>query len=154
MKNTVTIFILQLTLFQLAYAQRHPSREKLGAKTESFIQAYSAKQSNSNAADVEHFLYFFADNFKDKQIKYNVIVSYKEIFRKGLMEKLRNKVYYHLVNIEDMMVGSNVVFQKIKIKAKAKPFLMDTVVEHTTGQIMSIAHNEDGLIKHLRRNHN
>lgn len=124
-------------------------------KTESFIQAYSAKQqSNSNAADVEHFLYFFADDFKDEHIKYNVIVSYKEIFRKGLMEKLRNKVYYHLVNIEDMMVGSNVVFLKIKIKAKVKPFLMDTVVEHTTGQIMLIEYNEDGLIKHLRRNHN
>jgi len=52
------------------------------------------------------------------------------------------------------MMGNNVAFVKIKIWAKVKPYHMDTIVEHTTGQIMSIEYDESGLIKHLRRHHN
>ena len=72
----------------------------------------------------------------------------------GLVEKLQNKVYFHRVTIEDIMMGNNVAFVKIKIWAKVKPYHMDTIVEHTTGQIMSIEFDENGLIKHLRRHHN
>jgi hypothetical protein len=52
------------------------------------------------------------------------------------------------------MMGSHVAFVKIKIWAKVKPFHMDTIVEHTTRQIMSMEFDENGLIKHLRRQHN
>ncbi|WP_437397417.1 hypothetical protein [Flagellimonas lutimaris] len=136
-------------------AQRDATKTNLIDRTTSFINAYSAKQQpNSTVDDVDHFLSFFADDFKDEHIKYGVVVEDKAEFKKGLVDKLQNKVYFHRVTIEDIMMGNNVAFVKIKIWAKVKPYHMDTIVEHTTGQIMSIEYDESGLIKHLRRHHN
>ncbi len=45
-------------------------------------------------------------------------------------------------------------FCQKKIWAKVEPFHMDTIVEHTTGQIMSMEFDEKRLIKHLRRHYN
>ncbi|WP_052143776.1 hypothetical protein [Wocania ichthyoenteri] len=127
----------------------------LHKKTESFIKAYSAKQQpHSGLKDIDYFLSFFADDFIDEHIKYNVIITDKEIFRKGMIDKLQNKVYYHIVSIDDIMLGKNVAFIKITIKAKVKPFHMDKVIENTSSQIMSIEYDQNGLIKHLRRHHN
>ncbi|MEY8780433.1 hypothetical protein AB9K32_08395 [Allomuricauda sp. XS_ASV26] len=70
------------------------------------------------------------------------------------MDKLQNKVHFRRVTIEDMIIGNNGIFVKIKIWAKVEPFHMDTIVEHTTGQIMSMEFDEKRLIKHLRRHYN
>ncbi|RIV35425.1 nuclear transport factor 2 family protein [Flagellimonas lutimaris] len=139
----------------IASTQRDTTKTNLIDRTTLFINAYSAKQQpNSTVDDVDHFLSFFADDFKDEHIKYGVVVEDKAEFKKGLVDKLQNKVYFHRVTIEDIMMGNNVAFVKIKIWAKVKPYHMDTIVEHTTGQIMSIEYDESGLIKHLRRHHN
>ncbi|RPG30408.1 hypothetical protein [Flagellimonas sp.] len=152
-KTTVTIFFSVFIL--VASAQEDTISLNLTDKTVSFIEAYSAKQQpNSSIDDVDHFLSFFADDFKDEHIKYGVVVADKTEFKKGLLDKLQNKVYFHRVTIENIMMGNNVAFVKIKIWAKVKPYHMDTIVEHTTGQIMSIEFDENGLIKHLRRHHN
>ena len=52
------------------------------------------------------------------------------------------------------MLGENVAFVKITIKAKVKPFHMDRIVEHISSQIMSIEYDQNGMITHLRRHHN
>jgi hypothetical protein len=144
-----------IILFTLSISAQESDSQKLLKKTKSFINAYSEKQQpNSNAQDVDRFLSFFADNFVDEHIKYNVIITNKEEFRKGMIDKLQNKVYYHKVSIDDIMIGANVAFVKITIKAKVKPFHMDRIVEHTSSQIMSIEYDQNGLITHLRRHHN
>ena len=156
MKKTKFILTILCTAFMLiASAQRDTTKTNLIDRTTSFINAYSSKQQpNSTVDDVDHFLSFFADDFKDEHIKYGVVVEDKAEFKNGLVDKLQNKVYLHRVTIEDIMMGNKVAFVKIKIWAKVKPYHMDTIVEHTTGQIMSIEFDERGLIKHLRRHHN
>lgn len=47
-----------------------------------------------------------------------------------------------------------VTIVKIKIWGRVKPYHMDTIMEHTKGQIMHIEFNENGLIKHLRQHYN
>jgi len=144
-----------IILFTLSISAQETVSQKLLKRTESFINAYNSKQQpNSDSKDVDRFLSFFADDFVDEHIKYNVIISSKEEFRKGLIDKLQNKVYYHQVSIDDIMIGENVAFVKITIKAKVKPLHMDRIIEHTSSQIMSIEYDQNGLITHLRRHHN
>lgn len=144
-----------IILFTLSISAQETDSQKLLKKTESFINAYNCKQQpNSDSKDVDRFLSFFAADFVDEHIKYNVIVSNKEEFRKGLIDKLQNRIYYHKVSINDIMLGENVAFVKITIKAKVKPFHMDRIVEHISSQIMSIEYDQNGMITHLRRHHN
>ena len=44
------------------------------------------------------------------------------------------------------MMENNVTFVKTKVWTKVKPFHMDTIVERTTRQIMSMEFDEKGLI--------
>jgi len=150
------VIIPFIILFALSISAQVTDSQKMLKKTEAFIDAYGAKQQpNSKSKDIDHFLSFFADNFVDEHIKYNVVITSKEEFRKGMIDKLQNKVYYYKVSFDDIMLGKNVAFVKITIKAKVKPFHMDRIVEHTSSQIMSIEYDdESGLIKHLRRHHN
>lgn len=142
-------------LFTVTVSAQESASQKLLKKTKLFIEAYSAKQEpDSNLEDVDQFLSFFADDFIDEHIKFNVKVTDKEEFRRGLVDKLKNEVFYHKVTIDDIMIGQNVVFVKITIKAKVKPFHLEEVIEHTSSQIMSIEYDQNGLIKHLRRHHN
>jgi len=119
MKKTKFILTILCTAFVLiASAQRDTTKTNLIDRTTLFINAYSAKQQpNSTVDDVDHFLSFFADDFKDEHIKYGVVVEDKAEFKKGLVDKLQNKVYFHRVTIEDIMMGNNVAFVKIKIWA-------------------------------------
>jgi len=153
LKNTITIYLFVFTF--VASAQTGETKTSLIDRATSFINAYSAKQQpNGNVGDVDYFLAFFVDDFKHEYIKYDVIVEDKKEFKKGLVDKLQNKVHFHRVTIEDIIIGNNGIFVKIKIWAKVEPFHMDTIVEHTTGQIMSMELDEKRLIKHLRRHYN
>ncbi|USD23994.1 hypothetical protein [Flagellimonas marinaquae] len=150
LKNIITIYLFVFTF--VASAQTGETKTSLIERATSFINAYSAKQQPNG--NVDHFLAFFMDDFKHEYIKYVVIVEDKKEFKKGLVDKLQNKVHFHRVTIEDMIIGNNGIFVKIKIWAKVEPFHMDTIVEHTADQIMSMEFDEKRLIKHLRRHHN
>ncbi|WP_286263091.1 nuclear transport factor 2 family protein [Thalassotalea atypica] len=120
----------------------------------SFVEAKNARQQpETNIDDIEHYLSLLADDFIDEHIKYNVIINDKNKLRQGMVEKLKDKVISSSIQVEEMMVGSNVVFVKMIEKGKVQPSHLDKVIEYTATNIVSLEYNDDGLIKHIRRHH-
>jgi hypothetical protein len=70
-----------------------------------------------------------------------------------MIAKMKDKVIFSEIKIEQMMTGRNVVFVKYTEHAKVKPSHMDKVVEYTSTNIMSLEFDDTGLIKHIRRHH-
>lgn len=127
---------------------------KLRELTKQFIEAKNLRQQpNSDEKDVDHFLSFLADDFKDEHVKFNVTVTNKDELRSAMIAKLEDKIYFSNINILDIMVGRNVTFVKFKEHAKGHPSHMDRPIEYTAINIMSLEFNEHGKIKHIRRHH-
>ncbi|WOX05744.1 hypothetical protein [Microbulbifer pacificus] len=126
----------------------------LKEKTEAFMRAKNARQQpGTTEKDIDHFISFLADQFVDEHVKFEVTVTDNDELRKGMTLKLKDKVFFSNIKIEEMMFGKNVVFVKYTEHAKVKPSHMDKVVEYTSTNIMSLEFNKDGLIKHIRRHH-
>ena len=94
-----------------------------------------------------------ADEFIDEHLKFNVTMTSKEELRLGVIAKMKDKVIFSEIKIDQMMIGSNVVFVKYTEHAKVKPSHMDKVIEYTSTNIMSLEFDDNGLIKHIRRHH-
>lgn len=153
MKKLSLLFSLLLTSF-LAIGNGGLSELELRAKAEAFIEAKNARQQpQTTKKDIEHFLSLLADEFVDEHVKFNVTVTSKDELRKGMTLKLQDKVHYSNVKIDQMMVGSNVVFVKYTESAKVEPSHMDKAVEYSSTNIVSLEFDSKGLIKHIRRHH-
>ncbi len=82
MKKIITIYLFASTL--IASAQRDTTKTYLIDRTTSFIKAYSAKQQpNSTVDDVDHFLSFFADDFKDEPLNTVWLSKIKRSSKRG-----------------------------------------------------------------------
>ena len=147
--------LITLILFSLStFADSALPESELKQKAEAFIQAKNARQqANTTVEDIDHFISFLADEFIDEHLKFNVTVSSKEELRQGMIAKMKDKVIFSEIKIEQMMIGRNVVFVKYTEHAKVKPSHMDKVIEYTSTNIMSLEFAENGLIKHIRRHH-
>ena len=151
-KWVITLLVSSLSF--VAHAQSPLSEAQLKEKAQAFIAAKNARQQpDSDVADIEHFLSFLADDFVDEHIKFNVTVTSKDELRKGMVNKLQDKVYFSNISIEQMMFGRNVAFVKYKEHAKVKPSHLDREVEYTSRNILSLEFADNGLIKHIRRHH-
>ncbi len=153
MGNLIFMIVLAcISTFSTASDQL--SEAELKQKAEAFINAKNDReQSNATIVDIDNYISFLADEFVDEHIKFNVTITSKEELRKGMIAKLANKVYFSDINIDQLMIGHNVVFVKYTEHAKVKPFHMDKIVEFTSTNIISLEFNKDGLIKHIRRHH-
>ncbi|MBB1300613.1 nuclear transport factor 2 family protein [Pseudoalteromonas sp. SR44-8] len=149
------ISLITLIIFSLsALADETLSESVLKQKAEAFIQAKNARQQpNTTVEDIDHFISFLADEFIDEHLKFNVTISSKEELRQGMIAKMKDKVTFSEIKIDQMMIGSNVVFVKYTEHAKVKPSHMDKVIEYTSTNIMSLEFDDNGLIKHIRRHH-
>lgn len=149
------ISLITLILFSLsAFADETLSENELKQKAEAFIQAKNARQQpNTTVEDIEYFISFLADDFIDEHLKFNVTVTSKEALRQGMIAKMKDKVIFSEIKIDQMMIGRNVVFVKYTEHAKVKPSHMDKVIEYTSTNIMSLEFSGNGLIKHIRRHH-
>ena len=70
-----------------------------------------------------------------------------------MLRKLEDEVFYSRIEIDQLMIGRNVVFVKYTESAKVKPSHLDEVIEYSSTNIVSLEFNEQGLIKHIRRHH-
>ena len=146
----ISLFFSSLT----AFADETLSESELKQKTEAFIQAKNARQQpNTTVEDIDHFISFLADEFIDEHLKFNVTITSKEELRQGMIAKMKDKVIFSEIKIDQMMFGRNVVFVKYTEHAKVKPSHMDKVIEYTSTNIMSLEFDDNGLIKHIRRHH-
>ena len=149
------ISLITFIIFSLsALADETLPESVLKQKAEAFIQAKNARQQpNTTVEDIDHFISFLADEFIDEHLKFNVTMTSKEELRQGMIAKMKDKVIFSEIKIDQMMIGSNVVFVKYTEHAKVKPSHMDKVIEYTSTNIMSLEFGDNGLIKHIRRHH-
>ena len=143
-----------LALSLTSNAAESLSKEALQAKAEAFIAAKNARQQPaSTVKDVEHFLSFIADEFVDEHVRFNVTVTDKSEMRKMMIAKLKDKIIFSNMTIEQLMFGRDLVIVKYKEHAKGKPSHLDKAVEYQTSNIMTLEFNAEGKIKHIRRHH-
>ncbi len=148
------ILSLFLSFTFAVYADVEQREAYLKDRAKAFIQAKNARQqSNTTEDDIDHFISLLADDFVDEHIKYKVVVTDKDELRKGMVAKMQDEIFYSRISIDEMMVGSNVVFLKYTESAKVKPTHLDRVVEYTSTHLLSLEFNEEGLINHIRRHH-
>ena len=137
-----------------AQANSPLTEAELIALTQQFIEAKNQRQQpDSDEKDVEHFLSFLADEFKDEHVKFNVTVTSKEELKAGMIAKLDDKIDFSNIDIVEIMVGRNVTFVKFSEHAKGQPSHMDKPIEYTAINIMSLEFNDLGKITHIRRHH-
>lgn len=153
MKNVLLMLFVYL-ICTSAVAAKPLTESELKVLTQQFIEAKNQRQQpDSNEQDIDHFLSFLADEFKDEHIKFNVIVTSKNELRSGLVSKLEDKIYFSNIDILEIMVGRNVAFVKFKEHAKGQPRHMDKPIEYTAINILSLEFNDVGKITHIRRHH-
>ena len=150
----LSIIALMMFFSHSALAGGALSELELKEKAQAFINAKNARQQpGSTEQDVDDFISLLADDFVDEHVKFKVTVTDKSELRQGMVAKLKDKIYFSNVKIEEMMIGRNVVFVKFTEHAKGKPAHLDRAIEYTATNIISLEFNEDGLIKHIRRHH-
>ena len=137
-----------------SFATKDLTEEYLRSTTEAFLNAKNARQQpDTTIEDIDHFLSFIADEFIDEHIRFDVVETDKQQFRQNLIAKMKDEVHFSKLTIDQMLVGSNVVFVKYTEHAKVKPAHLDKVMEYTATNIMSLEFDGEGLIKHIRRHH-
>ena len=153
MKNVLTILFFYF-ISTSVHAASPLSESDLRKLTQQFIEAKNQRQQpDSNEEDIDYFLSFLADEFKDEHVKFNVTITSKDELRSGMIAKLEDKIYFSNIEILEIMIGSNVAFVKFKEHAKGQPSHMDKPFEYTAINIMSLEFNDLGKIKHIRRHH-
>ena len=152
--NKAFLLIALAICFSIAYAQSHFSEDQLEQKAVAFIEAKNAwQQPDSDIEDIERFLALLADEFIDEHIKFGVTVTDKTELRNGMAQKLEDEVFYSRIQIDQMMIGNNVVFVKYTEGARVKPQHMDEIVEYSSTNTVSLEFDESGLITRIRRHH-
>ena len=127
---------------------------ELKAKTSAFLKAKEAKQQpKTQEADIDHFLSFFADEFKDEHVKFNVTETSKIQFKENLLNKMKDEIAYNKIDIHSMLVGANVVAVQFTESGKVKPSHLNKFIEYEVSHIMVLEFDDKGFIKHLRRHH-
>ena len=143
---------VSLLVSHSVYANKGLPAKILEQKTQAFLQAKNARQQpNSSEKDIDHFISFLADEFIDEHVKFNVTVTDKVTLRKGMIAKLKDKIEFSNLDIDDMIIGRNVVFVQFTEHARGKPAHLDKVIEYKVTNLMSLEFNDQGYIKHIRR---
>ncbi|MDJ0758824.1 MAG: nuclear transport factor 2 family protein [Woeseiaceae bacterium] len=153
MQKLALCFLLTLYITP-AISEDGFGEEALEQMALAFIEAKNARQQpDSDATDVENFLALLADDFVDEHIKFGVTVSNKDELRASMLQKLEDKVFFSRIEVDQVMIGRNVVFVKYTETAKVKPVHLDKVIEYSSTNIVSLEFDDQGLIKHIRRHH-
>jgi len=147
------ISVLIITFSSVTVAKKF-SEEHLTELAKNFVDAKNARQQpNTTLEDIEHYLSLLADEFVDEHLKYNVVETNKDNLRKSMVAKMSDKVISSSIKIDELMIGSSVVFIKMTETGKVKPSHLNKTIEYTSTNIVSLEFNDDGLIKHIRRHH-
>ena len=128
--------------------------EQLIEKAKAFVAAKNARQQpNSTIKEIDAFISLLAENFIDEHVKYNFTYTDKAKLREDMINKLKDDVIQSAIEIEEMMVGANVVIIKMTEFGKVKPAHLDKTIEYNKTNILSLEFDPSGLVKHIRRHH-
>jgi hypothetical protein len=152
-KKLTLIFIPLIFSFSTS-ANDEFTAEQLIEKAKVFVSAKNARQQpNTTTKEIDQFISLLSDNFIDEHVKYNFSYTDKSKLRSDMVGKLKDKVINSNIEINEIMVGANVVFIKMTEIGKVKPSHLDKTIEYSKTNIVSLEFNESGLIKHIRRHH-
>ena len=153
MKKLTLIFIPLIFSFSTS-ANDEFTAEQLIEKAKVFVSAKNARQQpNTTTKEIDQFISLLSDNFIDEHVKYNFSYTDKSKLRSDMVGKLKDKVINSNIEINEIMVGANVVFIKMTEMGKVKPAHLDKTIEYSKTNIVSLEFNESGLVKHIRRHH-
>ena len=149
--------ILMLICFLLSFSGNAKDKftsEQLIEKAKAFVTAKNARQQpNTTTKEIDYFISLLADDFIDEHVKFNFTYTDKSKLREDMISKLNDEVIYSSIEINEVMVGANVVFVKMTESGKVKPAHLDKTIEYNKTNIVSLEFNQLGLIKHIRRHH-
>ncbi|MDU0113495.1 nuclear transport factor 2 family protein [Psychrosphaera aquimarina] len=153
MKKLTLVFIFLILSFSISANEKFTA-EQLIEKAKAFVSAKNARQQpNTTIKEIDHFLSLLSDNFIDEHVKYNFTYTDKSKLRSDLVGKLKDEIINSNIEINEIMVGANVVFIKMTEIGKVKPAHLDKTIEYSKTNIVSLEFNESGLVKHIRRHH-
>jgi len=148
------IIVLLIAFSSFVKANDAFSSDQLKEMAHAFVKAKNSRQQpNTTVKDIDHFISLLADNFIDEHVKYNFIYTDKTKLKTDMIAKMKDKIIFSSIEINELMVGRNVVFIKMTETGKVKPSHLDKIVEYTKTNILSLEFNDKGLIKHIRRHH-
>jgi cysteine sulfinate desulfinase/cysteine desulfurase-like protein len=128
--------------------------EQLIEKAKTFVAAKNARQQpNATIEEIENDISLLSDDFIDEHVKYKFTYTEKSKLREDMISKLKDEVIHSSIEINEVMVGVNVVFVKMTESGKVKPAHLDKTIEYSKTNIVSLEFNESGLVKHIRRHH-
>lgn len=148
----IALFCLFLSFCSRAHDNFTP--EQLIEKAKVFVAAKNARQQpNTTAKDIESFISLLSDDFIDEHVKFKFTYTDKSKLREDMINKLEDEVIYSSIEINEIMVGANVVFVKMTESGKVKPAHLDKAIEYSKTNIISLEFDQAGLVKHIRRHH-
>ncbi len=128
--------------------------EQLIEKAKTFVEAKNARQQpNTTIKEIDYFISLLADDFIDEHVKFKFVYTDKSKLREDMVSKLNDEVIFSSIEINEVMVGANVVFVKMTELGKVKPAHLDKTIEYNKTNIVSLEFDQLGLIKHIRRHH-
>ncbi|MCF7516514.1 nuclear transport factor 2 family protein [Pseudoalteromonas piscicida] len=150
-------FILVLFCFLFSFsssAHDNFTSEQLIEKAKVFVAAKNARQQpNTTIKEIENYISLLSDDFIDEHVKFKFTYTDKSKLREDMINKLKDEVIYSSIEINEVMVGANVVFVKMTESGKVKPAHLDKTIEYSKTNIVSLEFNQAGLVKHIRRHH-
>ncbi|MEM1175741.1 MAG: nuclear transport factor 2 family protein [Pseudomonadota bacterium] len=152
--RSILLVIGMVLCASAAHAQDAFSADRLEQMAMAFIDAKNARQQpDSKTDDVDAFLALLSDDFVDEHIRFGVTVTDKNELRRGMLRKLEDEVFFSAIEVQQLMIGRNVVFVKYTETARVKPTHLDNVIEYSSISIVSLEFDDNGLITHIRRHH-
>ncbi|MCG9758168.1 nuclear transport factor 2 family protein, partial [Pseudoalteromonas sp. Isolate6] len=128
--------------------------EQLIEKAKVFVAAKNARQQpNTTIKEIENYISLLSDDFIDEHVKFRFTYTDKSKLREDMINKLKDKVIHSSIEINEIMVGANVVFVKMTESGKVKPVHLDKTIEYSKTNIVSLEFNQAGLVTHIRRHH-
>ena len=153
MKKSILVFIFFILSFS-SIAKEKFSKGQLAQKAKAFVSAKNARQQpDTTIKEIDHYISLLSNDFIDEHVKYKFTYTEKAILRADIVSKLKDEVINSNIEINEIMVGANVVFIKMTETGKVKPAHLDKTIEYNKTNIVSIEFDEVGLIKHIRRHH-
>ncbi|MEZ9197191.1 nuclear transport factor 2 family protein [Shewanella sp. 10N.286.54.B9] len=153
MKKLTLVFISLILAFSTSANDKFTA-DQLIEKAKAFVSAKNARQQpNTTTKEIDHYISLLSDNFIDEHVKFNFTYTDKTKLRSDMVGKLKDEVITSNIEINEIMVGANVVFIKMTEMGKIRPAHLDKTIEYSKTNIVSLEFNESGLVKHIRRHH-
>ncbi|MBU3003382.1 nuclear transport factor 2 family protein [Paraglaciecola arctica] len=153
MKKSILVLISFLFVFS-SNAKDTFTSEQLIEKAKTFVAAKNARQQpNTTIKEIENYISLLSDDFIDEHVKFKFTYTDKAKLRKDMISKLKDEVIRSNIEINEVMVGANVVFIKMTESGKVKPAHLDKAIEYNKTNIVSLEFDKSGLVKHIRRHH-